>query len=192
VEQEGLADCTIVSDNYRAGYAIGEYMMKKQESGRILVLEHETAISGRRRVQGFKDSIAGDKRFEIVNEIGCKGQYEIALPLVEDYIEEGGSFDTVFCLNDLAGEAAVTAVRRHPELGKVYVYGVDGSPDAKSMIGAGEMEATAAQFPTEIGEEAADTLYKMLRGEEYESTITVPIDLVYYSNLEQYDSNRWQ
>ena len=32
----------------------------------------------------------------------------------------------------------------------------------------------------------------MLRGEEYESTITVPIDLVYYSNLEQYDSNRWQ
>jgi ribose transport system substrate-binding protein len=30
VEQEGLADCTIVSDNYRAGYAIGEYMMKKQ------------------------------------------------------------------------------------------------------------------------------------------------------------------
>ncbi len=192
VEQEGLADCTIVSDNYRAGYAIGEYMMKKQESGRILVLEHETAISGRRRVQGFKDSIAGNKRFEIVNEIGCKGQYEIALPLVEDYIQDGGEFDTVFCLNDLAGEAAVTAVRRHPELGKVYVYGVDGSPDAKSMIGAGEMEATAAQFPTEIGEEAADTLYKMLRGEEYESTITVPIDLVYYSNLEQYDSNRWQ
>ncbi|MEE1050569.1 MAG: sugar ABC transporter substrate-binding protein, partial [Lachnospiraceae bacterium] len=85
-----------------------------------------------------------------------------------------------------------TAVRRHPELGKVYVYGVDGSPDAKSMIGAGEMEATAAQFPTEIGEEAADTLYKMLRGEDYESTITVPINLVYYSNLEQYDSNRWQ
>lgn len=35
VEQEGLADCTIVSDNYRAGYAIGEYMMKKQESGNI-------------------------------------------------------------------------------------------------------------------------------------------------------------
>ena len=127
-----------------------------------------------------------------MNEIGCKGQYEIALPLVEDYIQDGGEFDTVFCLNDLAGEAAVTAVRRHPELGKVYVYGVDGSPDAKSMIGAGEMEATAAQFPTEIGEEAADTLYKMLRGEEYESTITVPIDLVYYSNLEQYDSNRWQ
>ena len=111
VEQEGLADCTIVSDNYRAGYAIGEYMMKKQESGRILVLEHETAISGRRRVQGFKDSIAGNKRFEIVNEIGCKGQYEIALPLVEDYIQDGGEFDTVFCLNDLAGEAAVTAVR---------------------------------------------------------------------------------
>ena len=33
LDRDGQADCTIVSDNFRAGYMIGEYMMKQQESG---------------------------------------------------------------------------------------------------------------------------------------------------------------
>jgi ribose transport system substrate-binding protein len=86
----------------------------------------------------------------------------------------------------------VTAVRYHPELGKVCAYGVDGSPDAKMMIRSGDMEATAAQFPTEIGEQAADILYKMLDSEVFPETITVPVDLVCYDNLEEFDINRWQ
>ena len=192
VTRDGQADCTIVSDNFRAGYMIGEYMMKQQESGRILVLHHETALSAYRRVEGFKSAIRTNPNFQIVKEISCKGQYEIALPFVEQYIEEGGDFDTAFSLNDLAGEAVVTAVRNHPELGKVYVYGVDGSPDAKMMIRSGDMEATAAQFPTEIGEQAADILYKMLDSEVFPETITVPVDLVCYDNLEEFDINRWQ
>jgi ribose transport system substrate-binding protein len=192
LDRDGQANCTIVSDNFRAGYMIGEYMMKQRESGRILVLNHETALSAYRRVEGFKSAIRSNPNYQIVKEIDCKGQYEIALPLIEQYIEEDGGFDTVFSLNDLAGEAAVTAVRNHPELGKVYVYGVDGSPDAKMMIRSGEMDATAAQFPTEIGEQAADILYRMLEGDEYPETITVPVDLVCYDNLEEFDINRWQ
>ena len=192
LDRDGQANCTIVSDNFRAGYMIGEYMMKQRESGRILVLNHETALSAYRRVEGFKSAIRSNPNYQIVKEIDCKGQYEIALPLIEQYIEEDGGFDTVFSLNDLAGEAAVTAVRNHPELGKVYVYGVDGSPDAKMMIRSGEMDATAAQFPTEIGEQAADILYRMLEGDEYPETITVPVDLVCYDNLEKFDINRWQ
>lgn len=192
LDRKGQADCTIVSDNYRAGYMIGEYMMRRREAGRILILHHETALSAFRRVEGFKAAIKDNPNYQVVKEIGCKGQYEIALPLVEQFIEEGGDFDTVFCLNDLAGEAAATAVRNHPELDKVYVYGVDGSPDAKRMIRSGDMEATAAQFPTEIGEKAADILYKMLDGEKYPETITVPVDLVCSDNLEEFDINRWQ
>ena len=121
LKEPDLADCTIVSDNYRAGQMIGEHMLESQESGRILVLNHETAISGRRRVDGLRYAIRKDPSFRIVEEIDCKGQYEIALPLVEDYIGKGEPFDTVFCLNDLAAEAAVTAIRNHPELGHVHV-----------------------------------------------------------------------
>jgi ribose transport system substrate-binding protein len=186
------ADCTIVSNNFEAGYMIGQYIMEKQSSGRILVLNHESAISSTHRVSGLKEAISSNPDYQIVKEISCQGQYEIALPLVEEYIQEGGEFDTVFCLNDLAGEAAVTAIRNHPELKDVRVYGIDGSPDAKSMIQSGEMEATAAQFPAQIGEAAADTLYRMLDGKEYESVITLPVDLINNENLDRFDIHRWQ
>ena len=192
LEREGLADCTIVSDNFRAGYMIGKYMMSRRETGRILILHHDTALSASRRVEGFKAALKNNMNYDVVKEIDCKGQYEIALPLIEQYIEEGGEFDAIFCLNDLAGEAAVTALRNHPELGSVSVYGVDGSPDAKMMIRSGDMDATAAQFPTEIGDKAADILYRMLDGEEYPEMITVPVSLVCYDNLEEFNINRWQ
>ena len=192
LQDQSQADCTIVSNNFKAGYMIGQYIMEKQSSGRILVLNHESAISSVHRVSGLKEAIYSNPDFEIVKEISCQGQYEIALPLVEEYIQEGGDFDTVFCLNDLAGEAAVTAIRSHPELENVLVYGIDGSPDAKSMIQAGEMEATAAQFPAQIGEAAADTLYRMLDGEEYETVITLPVDLINNENLDRFDIHRWQ
>ena len=192
LQDQSQADCTIVSNNFKAGYMIGEYIMEKQTSGKILVLSHESAISSGHRVSGLKEAIYSDPDFEIVKEISCQGQYEIALPLVEEYIQEGGDFDTVFCLNDLAGEAAVTAIRSHPELEDVLVYGIDGSPDAKSMIQAGEMEATAAQFPAQIGKAAADTLYRMLDGEEYDTVITLPVTLINNENLDLFDIHRWQ
>lgn len=192
LENQKQADCTIVSNNFRAGYMIGQYIMEKQSSGRILVLNHESVISSTHRVSGLKEAIYPDPDFQIVKEISCKGQYEIALPLVEEYIRSGGEFDTVFCLNDLAGEAAVTAIRSHPELKDVLVYGIDGSPDAKSMIQSGDMEATAAQFPTQIGEAAAETLYRMLEGEEYVPVITLPVDLINKENLDRFDIHRWQ
>ena len=69
---------------------------------------------------------------------------------------------------------------------------MDGSPDVKSLILSGEVEATAAQFPTEIGEEAADILYQMLKGQTVPGSITVPVDLVREENLEAFDINRWQ
>jgi ribose transport system substrate-binding protein len=60
------------------------------------------------------------------------------------------------------------------------------------MIQSGEMEATAAQFPAQIGEAAADTLYRMLDGKEYESVITLPVDLINNENLDRFDIHRWQ
>lgn len=192
LKDQKQADCTIVSNNFKAGYMIGRYIMEKQSSGKILVLNHESAISSEHRVGGLKEAIYSDPDFQIVKEINCQGQYEIALPLVEQYIQEGGDFDTVFCLNDLAGEAAVTAKRNHPELENVRVYGIDGSPDAKSLIQSGDMEATAAQFPAQIGKAAADILYRMLDGEEYDTVITLPVALINNENLDQFDINRWQ
>ena len=57
-----LADCTIVSDNYRAGVLAGEYLLSRMEEGGhrdIVLLTHDTALSGVQRVKGFTDTVSG-------------------------------------------------------------------------------------------------------------------------------------
>ena len=66
------------------------------------------------------------------------------------------------------------------------------SPDGKALIREGAIQASAAQFPTRVGEQAADTLYRLLNGEKVESRILVPVELVTQENVEEYSIDRWQ
>ena len=74
-----IADCTIESANYHAGQLNAKYMLKRQKSGRILLLEHRSAISGVERIQGFIDTLKHSKKaknFKIVKRLNTYGQSE--------------------------------------------------------------------------------------------------------------------
>ncbi|HIQ75514.1 MAG TPA: sugar ABC transporter substrate-binding protein [Candidatus Cottocaccamicrobium excrementipullorum] len=192
IYDDQLADCTITSDNYRAGQIVGEYFLQQNDQARIVVMSHEATKSGRDRVQGFLDVVEGQEGMEIVASIGCEGQLEIAMPRMQEAIEKGLEFDQVFCLNDLASVGVVAALEAEGILDQVGVYGVDGSPDAKALIKEGMMEATAAQFPSLIGKQAAEAIYDLLNGEEVEENMLVPVELVTRDNVEDYGIDRWQ
>ena len=192
VSGEGLADCTITSDNYGAGQLVGEYFLTQYDSARIVVMTHEAAESGRQRVQGFLDTVQGREGMEIVREIECEGQVELAMPAMQQAVSSGLEFDAVFCLNDLASVGAVAALEENGLLEETGVYGVDGSPDSKALIAEGMMQATAAQFPTRIGSRAADILYDLLAGKTVEKHILIPVELVTQENVEEFGTDRWQ
>ena len=192
VSDEQLVDCTIVSDNYRAGCLLGDYLLQKKESSKVVILTHEAATSGRERVQGFLDTIKGHEGIEVVEEVPCEGQLEIAMPQMEKLIEQGKEFDSVFCLNDPSSLGAAAALETKGLLDKVDIYGIDASPDAKQLIYEGKMRASVAQFPSRIGEEAANAIYDLLDGKEVKSYISVPVELVTKENVEYYNVDRWQ
>lgn len=192
VADKELVDCTITSDNYLAGALVGEYFLSRHDEAKVLVMTHEAARSGQNRVQGFCDTVSKKEGIEIVRKIECEGQLEIAMPKLQEVIAEGVEFDSLFCLNDLAGVGAVAALEEHQMLEQVEVYGVDASPDSKGLIKEGMMEATAAQFPSKIGKTAADVIYSLLNGEETESHILVPVELITSDNVEDFGIDRWQ
>ena len=192
VSNPELVDCTIESDNYRAGCMLGEYLLKTRERSDIVIMTHETAISGQERVQGFLDTVGGHEGINIVQQVPCEGQLEIAMPKMEELIDQGARFDSVFCLNDPSSLGAAAALESRDLLDKVDIYGVDASPDAKQLIYEGKMKASVAQFPTRIGEEAGNAIYDLLEGKEVRSHISVPVVLVTQENVEQYNVDRWQ
>ena len=192
VSDEQLVDCTIVSDNYRAGCLLGDYLLQNKENSKVVILTHEAATSGRERVQGFLDTIGGHEGIEVVEKVPCEGQLEVAMPQMEKLIEQGKEFDSVFCLNDPSSLGAAAALETKGLLDKVDIYGIDASPDAKQLIYEGKMRASVAQFPSRIGEEAANAIYDLLDGKEVKSYISVPVELVTKENVEYYNVDRWQ
>lgn len=187
-----LADCTITSDNYSAGHLVGEYFARQHDKAKLLIMTHELTKSGQDRVQGFLDAVAAKKGIQAVKKIECMGQLEIAMPKLQETIDEGTEFDSIFCLNDLAGVGAVAALEENNLAGKIEVYGVDASPDSKALIRDGIMKASAAQFPSEIGKKAADAAYRLLEGEDVDRDILVPVELITQENVEEFGTDRWQ
>ena len=191
-EETGLADCTITSDNYTAGRNVGAYYALTHQKAKLVLMIQSTAMSGVERVRGFKTAIENTPGIEIVAEIECEGQTEIAMPKMQEVLESGLEFDDVFCLNDLAAVGVVAALEEKGLLDQVGVYGVDASPDAKALIYENMMVATAAQYPTKIGSKTADAIYQILEGEKTDSYIRVPTTLVTGDNVLELGIDRWQ
>ena len=185
-----LVSCSIISDNYYAGVKCAEDLMSRIDSAEIILLEHSTAKSAIDRIQGFEDTLEGHSNYKIIARKECEGQLELAMPAVEELINNGVKADVIMALNDPSALGAIMALESKG-VKNVMVYGVDGSPDGKSMVDDGKMTATVAQFPREIGKTSSKILYKLLSGEEVKKEIIIPVELINSNNVNQYDITIW-
>lgn len=192
VYDKNMIDCTIKSDNYDAGVQIAKYVLKDNKKRRFVLMTHNEAKSGIDRIQGFKDTVKEHKNIDIVAELECEGQLEIAEPEMRKFIKSGKGFDAVFCLNDLASVGVVAALEANDILDDVEIYGVDASPDSKALIKENIMKASSAQFPSKIGKSTANAIYDILQGKKTEKQILVPVELINNDNIEKYGVDRWQ
>lgn len=192
IYDESLADCIVVSDNYYAGVICAEYLLDRKTKGRVLIFEHSTTKSSNDRVNGFVDTIEANGNFEIADRLESAGQLEIAMPLMIEELKKGTEFDVIFSINDVGALGAMAALKDYGRLDGISVLGVDGAPEAKSMIKEGIMLATAAQYPTEIGQNAVDQLYNMIEGRDVEKKIKVSVNLINIENIDGFSTKGWQ
>jgi len=134
MNKQVVVDTTIVSDNYQAGVLIAKDMMSRLSEADILLLEHRNAISAMDRVQGFLDTIKGHPTYRIVSQLETLGQTEESMPQVKSALDNGLEFNVVMALNDRAAIGALAAIKEQGVAEKIYIYGVDGSPDIKNFL----------------------------------------------------------
>lgn len=192
VSDPALVACTIASDNYGAGVLCAEHLIRTRDSARIALLEHPTAQSALDRIQGFCDTIADYPQYQIAGRASSDGQLELAMPALDGLLDADPDIDVVMALNDPTALGAMAALKERQLLDQTLVYGVDGAPEAKNMIFEGVMTATVAQSPIQIGQTTAQVIYQILSGEDYESEIIVPVELITAENVGQFGSDGWQ
>ena len=145
VSDESLVNCTIVSDNYDAGVQCAKDMMERLDSANIVLLKHTTAKSAKERIEGFLSVIDNNKKYKVINEAECDGQLEIAMPKMQEIIEETPDIDVVMALNDPSALGALAALEKNNK-NDVMVYGIDGTPEIKALIGRNQVNLHRLPF----------------------------------------------
>jgi ribose transport system substrate-binding protein len=173
------------SDNYAGGKLAGEYLAKVTGGrARVGILEgipgHETGDS---RLRGFRDALKDTPGVTIVASQPANWERDQGFNVFQNMLQAHADIDSVFACSDLMALGAIEAIRAAGKTGTIKVIGFDALDDAKKAIAAGTMEASVAQFPSEMGRAAVESAVKVIRGEALPADINVKLELVTKDNL---------
>lgn len=152
------------TDNYDGAKKAGEYALKlfADKKAKVAIL---TGIPGQQntadRRNGFYDVVKN--KFNIVAEQTANWDIEQGYNTAQNIIQAHPDVDLFFASND---EMALGAVRAAKAANKnIKVIGFDGSNEAVDSIAKGELTATVAQYPGEMGIQGVDAAVKAVKGE---------------------------
>jgi len=173
------------SDNYEGGKLAGEYLVKVSGGkGRVGILEgipgHETGDS---RLRGFRDAVKASPGIAIVASQPANWERDQGFNVFQNMLQAHPDIDSVFACSDLMALGAIEAIAAAGRTGKLRVIGFDALDDAKKAIAAGTMEASVAQFPSEMGRVAVESAVKVIRGETVPAEVKVKLELVTKDNV---------
>jgi len=155
-----------------------------ETTARVGVLEgisgHETGDS---RLRGFRDAVKNAPGITIVASQPANWERDQGFNVFQNMLQAHPDIDTVFAASDLMALGAIEAIAAAGKAGTIRVVGFDALDDAKQAIAAGQMDASVAQFPFEMGKAAIESVATVLRGESLPPNIMVRLEMVTKASL---------
>lgn len=108
------------------------------------------------------------------------------LSVMENIITGNPNIAGVFASNDNMALGAAEALKNAAMLDDVVLVGFDANPDAAESILAGDMSATVAQNPYNMGALGVESVVKLMNGEEIPPVIDTGTILVTEDNAEEF------
>jgi ABC-type sugar transport system substrate-binding protein/LysM repeat protein len=177
----------IGTDNRAGGKLAGEYICKQLgNTGQVAI------ITGVMTQQSHIDRVGGAREamqtcgLNIVKELPANSLRDLGQTVMEDILTSNPDVAGVFASNDLMALGAIEAIRARGKLGQVVVVGFDANPDAAKSILAGEMSASVAQSPYNMGAFGVGNSLMALMGVPISKRIDTGTTLVDKSNAAAY------
>lgn len=170
----------IASDNVAGGEMAAEFIAEQVgEEASLVELEGIPGASAtRERGEGFHNIVDEMDGLEVVASQSANFNRSEGLTVMENIIQGTDSIDAVFAHNDEMALGAVEALEAQSMLENVTVVGFDATDDARTAVSEGRMDATVAQQPDLIGEEAISAVTSIMNDEELDEFIPVELQLV--------------
>jgi ribose transport system substrate-binding protein len=189
VDTKGINEgVTFIGTNNEAGAKIAaDFICSKVEKGSdVAILQGIiTQSTGQARADGAKAGLSGCG-LNVVAEQTAEWDRAKGMAVTENILTGNPNLKAIFASNDNMGLGAIEALKNANKLSQVMVVGFDANPDAAASVLAGEMTATVAQAPKNMGAFGIDALVKLKKGETLDAWIDTGTVLVDSSNAEQY------
>lgn len=174
----------IGTDNKSAGNLAGEHMIEVVKSGEVALVGGIAGdVTSQARLDGFTEAVDGT--LDIVQTVAADWERQKALTAATDIMRANPDLKGFFAANDDMGLGIARAVANEGKTGKIAVISVDGNEDALKAVKAGDLTATVAQYPYEIGALGVQACEAAVAGQEVPTNIVSPVALVTSDNAQQ-------
>ena len=166
----------IASNNIKGGEMAADFLVQKLgEGAEVAELEGIPGASAtRERGQGFHN--IADKKLKVVAKQNADFDRSKGLTVAENMLQAKPNIKAVIAQND---EMDLGAIRAAKSAGKSsLVIGFDGTEDGVKAVNSGDMIATIAQQPDQMGVIGVDTALKLVKSEKVEKSIPIDLKLV--------------
>lgn len=179
---------SFIGTNNKVGAGLAaKYLCDNLPSGaEVAILQGLISQStGQERYQGAKEGLEGCG-LKIVAEQPANWDRATGISVTETILAGNPNLAGIFGSNDNMALGAVEAVKQAALLDKITIVGFDANPDAANAIIAGDMEASIAQAPSNMGKFGIESLIKLSKGESLEAWVDTGTVLVDASNAAEY------
>lgn len=165
----------VASDSRDGGKMAAEFMMDVLGKGaKIAQLQGTPGASAtRERGAGFDETVGNN--LNIVTKQTANFDRTEGLNTSENIIQAHPDIVGVFAQND---EMALGAVQALKSKSNMVIVGFDGSEAGVAAVNKGELAATVAQQPEEMGKLAMKAAFDYFQGKRVENNIKSPLELI--------------
>ena len=189
VDTKGINDgVTFIGTNNEVGAALAaDFICKNIDKGSdVAILQGIiTQSTGKARADGAKKGLT-DCGLNVVAEQPADWDTAKAQTAMENILTGNPGLKAVFASNDNMALGAVEALKSAGMLDQVMVVGFDANPNAAESILAGDMTASVAQNPMNMGRFGVENALKVKHGETIDPVIDTGTVLVTKDNAADY------
>ena len=177
----------IGTNNQEGAKLAADYICANVEAGSdVAILQGLiTQSTGQARATGSKEGLTACG-LNVVAEQPANWDRAEAVTVMENILTGNPNIKAVFASNDNMALGAVEAIKNAGMGGQIMVVGFDANPDAAAAVLAGDMAATVAQNPTNMGALGVESVLKLINGETLDPVIDTGTVLVTAENAADY------
>lgn len=180
----------VATDNKKGGWMAGEELARLVgDKGKVVLLRYSVgSASTEQREAGFLEAMAKHPNIQVIEKNRYAGAtVGEAQQTAENLLDKLKQADGVFCPNESSTQGMLNVVVANGLAGKIKFVGFDTSPALVDALRNGQIHATVAQNPRQMGYLAVKTMIDHLNGTTVPQMVDTGCALVTKENLDTPD-----